>query len=221
MGRLWHKMCRITALFRNFPRPQTCLLALQPVKVTEEGGKGMPTQQIEDLIGRMALGDRRALSQLYDRTAAKLFGICLGILKEREAAEDAMQEAFVKIWRNAGRYQVNGLSPMTWLITIARNTAIDALRARQRADVTTGVDQMDALPAGGLTPEGAAIAASEAGRIAACMGELEDAHRRAVRGAYLEGLSYADLAAAAEVPINTMRTWLRRSLLRLKECLQR
>ncbi|MCG6903745.1 MAG: sigma-70 family RNA polymerase sigma factor [Rhodobacter sp.] len=179
------------------------------------------SREIEELLGKVALEDRKALGQLYDRCSSKLFGVCLRVLKDRAAAEDAVQESFVKVWRNADRYAVNGLSPMTWLITIARNTAIDALRAQRRAGTSAGLDEVLAMPAPGPSPEAAAVAASEASRIAGCMNELEDDRRAAVRGAYLEGLSYNELAAAAGVPLNTMRTWLRRSLMKLKDCLQR
>ncbi|MCG6884609.1 MAG: sigma-70 family RNA polymerase sigma factor [Silicimonas sp.] len=174
---------------------------------------------IENLIARAGIGERAAFSDLYERTSAKLFGVCLRVLNDRAAAEDAMQDAYVKIWKNADRYSANGLSPMTWLITIARNTAIDRLRARR--DTEDYADYSDTLPAGGLTPEGAAIAGSEARRIAGCMEELAEDRRSAVRDCYLGGLSYADLADKFDVPLNTMRTWLRRSLAALRECMAR
>jgi RNA polymerase sigma-70 factor, ECF subfamily len=177
------------------------------------------TDEIEALIARVALGERSAFSMLYDATSAKLLGVCLRVLKDRAAAEDAMQDSFVKVWKNADRYRANGLSPMTWLITIARNTAIDRLRARRDA---ADVDALsDVPPARGPSPEGAAIAASEVQRIFRCMDELEAERRDAVRGAYLDGQSYADLAKRFEVPLNTMRTWLRRSLMVLRECMAR
>ena len=175
--------------------------------------------EIEALLARAALGERSAFSTLYERTSAKLFGVCLRVLNDRAAAEDAMQDAYVKIWKHADRYAANGLSPMTWLITIARNTAIDRLRARR--DASDYEDFAESLPAGGLTPEAAAIAGSEARRIGACMDELPEDRRAAVRDCYLGGLSYADLAARFDVPLNTMRTWLRRSLASLRECLAR
>jgi RNA polymerase sigma-70 factor (ECF subfamily) len=177
------------------------------------------TFEVEQLILRSGLGDREAFSRLYDATSAKLFGICLRVLKDRAAAEDALQDSFVKIWNHASRYGANGLSPMTWLITIARNTAIDRLRARRRQGDTA--ELTDTHQARGPGPEQSAVAASEARRIAACLDELEADRRDAVRGAYLEGESYADLAARFDVPLNTMRTWLRRSLIRLRECMIR
>ena len=179
----------------------------------------MDRQEIENLIARVALKDRAAFDQLYDRVSAKLFGVCLRVLNKRAAAEDAMQDSFVKIWNNADKYNANGLSPMTWLITIARNTAVDRLRRhRDTQDVAPLADRLsDPAP----SPEASAIARSEAARIAECLDELETDRARAVRGAYLDGLSYIDLSRALNVPLNTIRTWLRRSLISLRECMSR
>lgn len=172
---------------------------------------------IETMIGRIALGDRNAFNALYDATSAKLFGICVRVLDNRAEAEDALQEIFVKVWRNAGRYQINGLSPMTWLITISRNHAIDRLRSRRASggSMDEVADLADAAPG----PEALAIAASEAGRMADCLGQLEPDRSDAVRRAYLEGETYDELSTRYGVPLNNIRTWLRRSLLKLRECL--
>ncbi|MGI1663448.1 sigma-70 family RNA polymerase sigma factor [Palleronia sp. KMU-117] len=174
---------------------------------------------IEALIARVALGDRAAFAALYDATSAKLFGVCLRVLNDRHEAEDALQEVFVRVWHKAGRYSANGLSPMTWLITLARNIAIDRLRARKAP--ADGLDAMPELADAGPTPEAAAIAASESARIAGCLAELEPGRADAVRRAYLDGATYQELADRYAVPLNTMRTWLRRSLLKLRECLSR
>ncbi len=180
----------------------------------------MDRQDIEDLIARVALKDRDAFSKLYDATSAKLFGVSLRVLNNRPAAEDAMQDSFVKIWKNAHRYQVNGLSPMTWLITIARNTAIDRLRATRKGHQDIDTPGME-LAASGPSPEQSVIAASEAKRLINCLDELAEDRGTAVRGAYLDGKSYAELAEAFSVPLNTMRTWLRRGLTSLRECMSR
>lgn len=118
----------------------------------------MPTRDIEDLIKRTGQGDRLAFDALYGATSAKLFGVSLRVLGNRGEAEDALQDIYVKIWRNAHKYQVNGFSPMTWLITIARNTAIDRLRARRAggAELAEIADVADAAPG----PEAAAMASS-------------------------------------------------------------
>jgi RNA polymerase sigma-70 factor (ECF subfamily) len=176
-------------------------------------------EDIETLIAEVALGDRAAFSRLYDATSAKLLAVCMRVLKERVAAEDALQETFVKVWHNAGRYKVTGHSPMTWLITIARNTAIDRARSRGVGVIRTALDERIACAR--PTPEQAAVAASEARRITQCLDELEADRRRAITGAYLEGKSYKELAEEFAVPLNTMRTWLRRGLASLRECLSR
>ena len=178
--------------------------------------------RVEALIERVALGDRAAFAALYDATAAKLFAVALRVLGDRQAAEDAMQDTFVKVWGAAGRYRRTGHSPMTWLVTIARNTAIDRLRARQgrprgtdARDDAAGARVADGAP----TPEQAAIARSEAGRVRDCLDALPPDRRAAITGAYLDGETYAALAERFDVPLNTMRTWLRRGLISLRACL--
>ncbi|KNG95086.1 sigma-70 family RNA polymerase sigma factor [Pseudaestuariivita atlantica] len=178
--------------------------------------------EIDDLIAQVALGNRRAFSDLYSHTSAKLFGVCLRVLGQRDLAEDALQETFVKIWHNAGRYHAGTYSPMTWLITIARNTAIDRkrkLKAEARRDERE--DAAELVPDAAHGPARLAEIASDMRALAACMGELPEGRAEAVRRAYLDGDSYAELADRFEVPLNTMRTWLRRALISLRECLGR
>lgn len=174
---------------------------------------------IEAMIARVALGDRAAFARLYEATSAKLFGVCLRVLNDRPDAEEALQEVYVRVWRHAGRYRSNGLSPMTWLIAIARNHAVDRVRARRGGG--QGMDTASDLPDAGPGPEALAIASSDRARIVACMAELPPDRAEAVRRVYLEGDTYRDLAARLDVPVNTVRTWLRRSLRRLRECLSR
>ncbi|MBF9043501.1 sigma-70 family RNA polymerase sigma factor [Rhodobacterales bacterium HKCCE4037] len=176
-------------------------------------------EELEDLLARAGLGDRDAFIGLYDATSAKLLAVCLRVLKNRSSAEDAMQDAYVKIWNNADRYAVTGHSPMTWLITIARNTAIDRLRARRRTEPLD--THSERIAADTATPEQSAIAGSEARRVMACLDELEEDRGAAIRGAYLDGKTYKDLAEQFDVPLNTMRTWLRRGLIALRECMSR
>ncbi|UXX84035.1 sigma-70 family RNA polymerase sigma factor [Roseovarius pelagicus] len=179
----------------------------------------MSLEAIEQQIARVATGDRLAFGALYSQTSAKLFGIALRVLKDRAEAEEVLQEVYVKVWHNANRYRANGLSPMTWLITIARNTAID--RARKRRESQAGLDAAEAMADPTPGPEALAVQSSEREKLAGCFGELEEGRADAVRRAYLEGETYAELATSFDVPLNTMRTWLRRSLMKLKECLTR
>ncbi len=175
---------------------------------------------VETLLERVAQGNRAAFAALYSDTAGKLMGVCLRILRNRQDAEEALQEVFTRIWLRAGRYDQNKGRAMTWMIAIARNHAIDRLRAAQSArlgrdEAATPDEFPDATPGA----EAQAVARGELGRIDDCFGQLDPDHATAVRGAYLDGFSYAKLAARHAVPVNTMRTWLRRSLLKLKDCL--
>ena len=173
---------------------------------------------IADLLARTALRDRSAFRRLYDVSSAKLFAVALRILRDRTDAEDALQDIYVKVWHRADRFAGGGTSPMAWLVAIARNHAIDRLRARKSGhdDVESHVDLADP----GRSPEQSAIDASERGRLDDCLGRLEEAKANSVRAAYLDGFSYQELADRYSVPLNTMRTWLRRCLMKLKECLE-
>lgn len=138
---------------------------------------------------------------------------------QRLPPEEALQEVYVKIWSKADRFAVSDLSPISWLVAIARNHSIDRIRQRRRpaVDLDEALDVADPAPG----PEALAVAGGERDRIFSCLDELEKDKAAAVRGAYIAGESYADLAARYKVPLNTMRTWLRRSLLKLRECLER
>ncbi|MCA0434672.1 MAG: sigma-70 family RNA polymerase sigma factor [Proteobacteria bacterium] len=177
----------------------------------------MSPGDVSDLIGRVALGDRNAFGKLYDATSAKLFGICLRVLKDRTDAEDVLQETYVKIWNNAGRYRTTGYSPITWLVTIARNQAIDRLRSRkpESDELAAAEDVADSA----VTPEQALLQGNEGGRLRQCLEKLPPDRADAVKAAYMEGYSYQELADRLGQPINTIRTWLRRSLASLRECL--
>lgn len=174
--------------------------------------------QIEALIARTALGERLAFDALYDATSAKLLSVCLSVLKDRPEAEEALQETFIRIWNNAGRYAVNGLSPMTWLITIARNCSIDRLRRRKGGPAPAPLDLADSVASPAPGPEEQTIMNQQRDRLQSCLDEIGEPHADAVRAVYLEGASYADLAKAADAPLNTVRSWLRRGLLQLKDC---
>ncbi|MCY0093233.1 sigma-70 family RNA polymerase sigma factor [Hoeflea ulvae] len=179
----------------------------------------MTQDDLSGLIARTALGDRAAFSSLYSQTSAKLFGVSLRILKDRAQAEDALQEVYIRIWRRAGSFRVGQASAMAWLCTIARNQAIDMIRARQPA--TLDYDEAPEVADPAMDPEARAVLGGESQRIEACLGQLEAVKAAAVVAAYVEGLSYQELAEHNAVPLNTMRTWLRRSLLKLRECLNR
>ena len=176
-----------------------------------------PSQDIADLISRCALRDRAAFRLLYERTSAKLFGVTLRILKDRSEAEEALQEVFVKVWQRADRYVAGSTSPISWLVAVARNHSLDILRARRPP--SDDIDVALEIPDAGPSPERATQDSQERRQIETCLGTLEPDRAAAVRAAYLDGYSYEELASRYTVPLNTMRTWLRRSLIKLKDCL--
>lgn len=179
----------------------------------------MSNEHLEDLLAHASLGSRRAFAQLYEASNAKLYGVALRILGNRGEAEDVLQEAYVKIWHSAGRFDAGRGNAQGWLSAIVRNQAIDVLRARkpQARDIASMFDLADSGP----SPETAALASDDRRRIGLCLDELDEKRALAVRAAYLEGHSYAELAERLEVPLNTIRTWLRRALIALRACLSR
>lgn len=177
------------------------------------------TISIEDLISQTAIGNRDAFRQLYDRTSAKLLGVCLRILNDRAEAEDALQEVFVKVWHRASVFQASRARGITWLAAIARNHSIDRVRARRPA--SRDIDEVFEVADDAPSPETAAISASENRRVEDCLEELGERHSQAVRNTYLAGWTYQECADKFGVPLNTMKTWLRRSLIALRECMNR
>lgn len=164
--------------------------------------------------------DRSAFRQLYRLTRAKLFGICLTICGDRQAAEDVLQEVYLIVWRRAGGFEPGRSSPITWLSTIARNRAIDWRRAHpERA--AAGVEEAARLPDPGPDAVAGLLRKEEGRRLDLCLDELEQPQRDTIRTAFFGGVTYAELATRRGVPAGTVKSWIRRSLLRLKECLER
>jgi RNA polymerase sigma-70 factor (ECF subfamily) len=171
------------------------------------------------LIGRIAGGDRDAFQTLYDRTAAKLTGVALRIVKDRAVAEDVVQEAYLKVWQGAASYSPDAGRSMTWLISIARYRAIDILRARRETQLRTSEDGLDPLEgmAEGRDRE-TEFATSD--QLRQCLERLDETQRRCLLAAYHEGLSREELAASFGRPVNTIKTWLHRSARALRGCLE-
>jgi len=171
-----------------------------------------------DYLDSAAAGDRLAFEKLYDATSAKLFGVILRILKDQTIAEEVLQDVYVKIWRQAHSFDARRASPITWMATIARNSAIDEVRRSSRHTQPPDYD-FDAIPDGAPAQDAALIATELGTRLERCLQALEARHRDIVKLAYLEGLSREDLSERFGLPLGTVKTWLRRSLQRLKECL--
>ncbi len=175
--------------------------------------------ELVHLLDAVARGDRGALSEVYARTSAKLYGICLRLLESETDAQDALQEAYVTVWQKASRFDASKASPITWLCVLARNKAID--RLRQRPMATEELDEAIAVPDSGLTALELVEQAQESDRLSRCLDELEERTRSMIRAAFLEGATYSQLADREAVPLGTMKSWIRRGLLRLRGCLER
>jgi RNA polymerase sigma-70 factor, ECF subfamily len=172
--------------------------------------------QLQQLIRQTSRGDKAAFATLYARTAAQLFGVALRIVGQREEAEEVLQESFVAVWQRAGDYDAVRGSALGWLTTIVRHNAIDHVRRRAaRPESRTAPEEsLRSLAASESTDRGAKLGALER-----CLGELEEQPRRAVLLAYLYGFTREEIAAYCVVPVGTVKSWIRRSLERLKQCL--
>lgn len=180
-------------------------------------------QQLKAWLLAAGKRDAAAFRYLYNATSSKLFGFALRILHKQELAEEALQEGFVAIWNNAATYQSHLAAPMTWMATIVRNKAFDVLR---RSDDTVEIDAeqfdgevMNALKDPQATPIEALQLSGDAKALAFCMSALEGLHRQVIALAYYHDLSHSEVAQQMALPIGTVKTWIRRSLERLRTCL--
>jgi RNA polymerase sigma factor (sigma-70 family) len=182
-------------------------------------------QQLRAWLQGTARRDGAAFRALYDATSAKLLGFALRILQKRELAEEALQETFVAIWNHAGSYQSELAAPMTWLATIARNQAFDILRRGDGAVEIDGVpfdgEVIHALQDPQATPIEALHMSGDAKALAWCMAALEGPQRQVIGLAFYHDLSHSEVAQHLSLPIGTVKTWIRRSLERLKKCLEK
>lgn len=186
-----------------------------------EPGAALDGSHLVAWLGDVADGDRDAFERLYRATSDKLFGVCVRLLRDRAEAEDALQEVFATIWHKAGQYDAARASAITWLAQIARNRCIDRLRSathlRRNDDIDVVGELADDAP-------GAMERAEQAGereRLEACMAELDDSRSRLLRVAFFEGVTYEELAKRSSTPLGTVKSWIRRSLIALRACLER
>ncbi len=178
-----------------------------------------PSDVLGDLLGRIAAGDRAAFRRLYDLQAPRLHAVALRVTRQMPLAADAVHDAFLQVWRNAGRFESSRGSPEAWLLSLVRYRALDIARRRGREvsqedlDLPEPVDQ---------DPDPLARLASgrEASALAACLRQLDQERRRLVLLAFVEGLSHSEVAERANMPLGTVKSWIRRSLQSLRLCLE-
>lgn len=172
----------------------------------------LDNDQLEPLLGRTALKDREAFRRLYQLAAPHLLGVAVRILQTRGTAEEALQDAFVQIWQRAGTYRPEKARASTWMTSIVRYRALDALR---RSGRETSIDDVpeQALPAAaapGITVEPA---------LRRCLGQLPAGHQECLTLAFVEGYTHQQLSRKLGTPLGTVKSWIRRGLQQLKECL--
>lgn len=177
--------------------------------------------RLRQLLAATAAGDRDAFESLYQRTSAKLFGICLRILNERNEAEEVLQDVYLVVWRKAGLFDSGRASPITWLAMIARNKAIDRLRSGRLDRTAVPIDLAAEIASEGGSVESLAETQLEQRRLQGCLEELSGEQRGAIRVAFFEGCTYEEIASRSDTPLGTVKSWIRRGLLKLKDCLQR
>ncbi len=176
---------------------------------------------LETLIARTAAGDQQALRAIYQQTSGKLLGIITGILMDRAQAEEALQETFLTAWRNASRFDPDRGHPMAWLITIARSRAIDSVRKTKRSPQIDDAADTSTFQSDAPTPEDIAIQTGDAAQLARCLDELRTEQRNCITLAYWRGYTHSELAELLNHPLGTIKSWTRRGLSSLKDCLTR
>ena len=170
------------------------------------------------LLGAVARGDEAAFERLYGATRAKLYGVLLRILGKPALAEKVMAETYLKVWKLADQFDPATASPITWMVAIARNRAIDIVRKRGDISIDEEPEAAEAPPAEAPAPARREMTA-ELKRLLSCLGRLDPEKQRIVLLAYYSGWSRDQLASKLDIPVNTIKTWLRRSLLEIRECM--
>ena len=204
----------MNAAVAAFPFPAAMITSRQMATQTPDDERS----RLAAALQRVANGDRKAFHEVYRRTSAKLFGVCLRIFAEREEAEDVLQEVYVSVWHKAGQFDPARASPITWLVTMARNRAIDRLRARGRR-ITTPIETIEEPADESASALDCMIETEGETRIEYCLGRLSDGDATLIRTAFYEGATYNELAERSRQPLGTIKSRIRRAFLKLRECL--
>jgi RNA polymerase sigma-70 factor, ECF subfamily len=182
-------------------------------------------RHLVDLLHACAQGRQAAFQALYREVSPQLFAILVRILKRRDLAEEALQDALLSAWRNAGSYSVDKGAPMTWLVSICRYRALDILR-REKREVSLDTEREDLDEEGQQVSDGERVSdvvplsKAEERKLDECMGRLNDGQRQSIRLAYVDGCTHEEIAARIGSPVGTVKSWVRRGLESLKRCLE-
>lgn len=169
------------------------------------------------LLAGVARGEQAALRAIYDREGTRLFGVAMAILRDRPAASDAMQDAFLRMWQRAGQFDPARGDGRAWTATIVRHAALDQIRARGREqpsdDPALGDQPVEAVALDRI------VAHQDGARLRECLGRLEERNARFIVMAFVHGLSHAQIADKVGQPLGSVKSWIRRGLMSLRECM--
>ncbi len=183
-----------------------------PISVARERGG------LDEALRGCAAGDRAALRAIYDLEAPRMLGVALRLLRRRPLAEEAVHDTFVQVWQRASTFDAARGHARTWLYAVLRNRALNILRGESRTDLVEDFEPMG-LVSDDESPETIALRLSDTGALKRCLERLDPARRQAILLAYVHGLSHGEIAGRLGVPLGTMKSWIRRSLLSLRECM--
>jgi RNA polymerase sigma-70 factor, ECF subfamily len=175
--------------------------------------------RLTEALVRTGQGDRSAFDTVYKATSAKLFGVCLRIFPDRQEAEEALQEAYLTIWNKAASFESGRASPISWLVTLTRNRAIDRLRSKGKAGLTS-LDEATEIADPAPLADAQLLTAGEDHILKGCIEGLDTRDAHFIRGAFISGATYADLAEREGEPLGTVKSRIRRALIKLRLCME-
>jgi len=174
--------------------------------------------QLRQLLAQCSLGNRQAFETLYRAVSARLHGVALRFMGRQDLAEEVLQESFVRIWYNASRYEAHLSAPLTWMINITRNLAIDQLRKHREQPLSDG--QQEAMADESPSAHELLDSEREASALNRCLESLDGMQRQSITVAYFQGLSCSELAEHLAAPLGSVKSWIRRGMERLRRCLE-
>ena len=184
----------------------------------------MSADELNNLLARCALRDEKALEALYAKTSPRLYTLAFGIVRQREWAEEVLQDAFIKIWSHADRFSAEKSGAMTWMSTIVRNRALDKVREFNRNPLLRdkALDDVYETPLVEDAPGPAELAlmSHDLKSLWNCLGTLEQEQQRVILMSYYHGYSHQELSDRLTAPLGTVKGWIRRGLERLRMCLE-
>lgn len=180
----------------------------------------MPSDDLATWLAACARGDRKGLERIFDTEAGRLIAVAERILRRRDLAEEVVQEAFIRIWKNAHQYAPDRGSARGWIYTIVRNKALNVLRDGRREDLVED-GKLEALQESDQLEEvlGALNRLDQNSRLRDCLASLDERKRRGILLAYVGGYTHGEIAGRLRLPLGTTKSWIRRGLSALRECM--